>query len=171
MALESPEKRLKGFIDKFDPPMAARIRAARRRMRALLPGAVELVYDNYNFFVIGYGPTARPSQVVASLAAYAKGLTLFFLHGIRLEDPGGLLIGAGRQVRSIRLDENIGLHTEGVRQLLQQAAAQAKVPFDRSAKHRLIIQAVAAKQRPRRAAKAKRAQGGDRGNKPAPTSR
>jgi hypothetical protein len=50
-------------------------------MRALLPGAVELVYDNYNFFVIGYSPGERTSEAVFSLAAQASGLTLFFLQG------------------------------------------------------------------------------------------
>jgi hypothetical protein len=49
----SPEKQLAGFIDKFTPEMATLIRAARKKMRELVPRAVEMVYDNYNFFVIG----------------------------------------------------------------------------------------------------------------------
>ena len=42
----SPEKQLAGFIDKFTPETASLIRAARKKMRALLPDATELVYDN-----------------------------------------------------------------------------------------------------------------------------
>jgi hypothetical protein len=49
----SPEKQLAVFIDKFTPEMATLIRAARKRMRERVPRAVEMVYDNYNFFVIG----------------------------------------------------------------------------------------------------------------------
>ena len=49
----SPEKQLAGFIAKFKPEMATRIRAAREKMRKRIPRALELVYDNYNFFVIG----------------------------------------------------------------------------------------------------------------------
>lgn len=72
-----PEAQLKLFIGKFTPAMGLKIRAARRAMRAPLPGAVELVYDNYNFFVIGYSPVERTSEAVFSLAAQDSGLTLF----------------------------------------------------------------------------------------------
>jgi len=53
MKAPTPEKQLAGFIAKFAPEMAKRIRAARANMRKRIPQAVELVYDNYNFFVIG----------------------------------------------------------------------------------------------------------------------
>jgi hypothetical protein len=38
----SSEKQLAGFIDKFTPEMATRVRAARKKMRELVPGAVEI---------------------------------------------------------------------------------------------------------------------------------
>jgi hypothetical protein len=41
------------------PEFAKLIRACRAEMRRLLPTTIELVCDNYNFFVIGYGPTER----------------------------------------------------------------------------------------------------------------
>ena len=69
------EKQLKGFIAKFDPKHQAVIRAARKALRERFPTATELVYDNYNFFVIGYGPTERPSDAVISIAA-ANGVGL-----------------------------------------------------------------------------------------------
>ena len=50
-------------------------------MRARLPGAIELVYDNYNFFVIGFGPNDKPSQAIFSIAAHARGVNLCFLQG------------------------------------------------------------------------------------------
>jgi len=59
------------FLAKFDPPMARRIRACRAALRKRLPTAHELVYDNYNFFVIGYGPNERASDAVVSIAARA----------------------------------------------------------------------------------------------------
>ena len=62
-------KQLKGFIDKFDDKNQAVIRATRRALRRLMPSANELVYDNYNFFVIGYCPTERPTDCVVSIAA------------------------------------------------------------------------------------------------------
>ena len=39
-----------------------------------MPGAVELVYDNYNFLAIGYCSTERASHCIVSLAAAANGV-------------------------------------------------------------------------------------------------
>src|ERR1700733_2421262 len=98
------ESRLEGFIDKFDSAVARQIRAARKALRKRLPGAVEMVYDNYNFFVIGYGPTERASEAVLSIAAQAKGVSICFIQGAKLQDPAGLLRGSGNQTRSLRLE-------------------------------------------------------------------
>jgi hypothetical protein len=146
------EKQLAGFIAKFEQPMQRLIRAARKRMRARLSGASELVYDNYNFLVIGYAPGERASEAIFSLAAQAKGLTLFFLQGASVPDPRGLLRGAGKVVRSIRLETVEVLDTPEVRTLMDAALARARVPISQASKHRLMIRAVSAKQRPRRAA-------------------
>jgi len=146
----SPEKQLAGFIGKFAPDRAKEIRAARRKMRALLPFATELVYDNYNFFVIGYGPNEKPSLAIFSIAAQASGVALCFLQGARLPDPKKRLRGSGNVVRSVRLESVATLDEPDVRALIDAALARAKVRMDPGAKHQLIIQSVSAKQRPRR---------------------
>ena len=61
---EDPEAQLDNFIAKFEPGMQLLIRAVRKSLRKLLPTANKLVYDNYNFFVIGYSPTERPSDTI-----------------------------------------------------------------------------------------------------------
>ena len=55
---------LAAFIAKYTPAMAKEGRAALSRMRRLVPGAVQLVYDNWNGLVVGFGPTERPSEAV-----------------------------------------------------------------------------------------------------------
>jgi len=50
-------------------------------MRARLPGAVELVYDNHNALAIGFGPTERASDAVFSIALFPRWVSLFFLRG------------------------------------------------------------------------------------------
>lgn len=72
------EQQLAGFIDKFDAKNAVLIRSVREALRRRLPTANELVYDNYNFFVIGYCPTERPSDCIVSIAAAANGVGLSF---------------------------------------------------------------------------------------------
>jgi hypothetical protein len=101
---ETAAGRLAGFIAKFDPAMQKRIKAARAAMRRRLPSANELVYDNYNFFVIGYSASERPSDCLLSLAANAKGIVLSFYYGSSLPDPAGVLQGSGSQNRFIRLE-------------------------------------------------------------------
>lgn len=150
MKTATPEKQLAGFIEKFDPPLARLIRAARKKMRAKLPNAIELVYDNYNFFVIGYGPSERPSEAIFSLAAQAKGLALCFLHGVGLPDPQNLLRGNGNQVRNLRLETAATLDRPAVSALMKVALERAQVPMDPGTKHQLIIRSISPKQRPRR---------------------
>jgi hypothetical protein len=146
----APERQLAGFIAKFTPEVAALIRAARKAMRARWPGAVELVYDNYNFFVIGYGPTEKPSEAVFSLAAHAKGVALCFLHGAGLPDPHRLLRGAGNRVRNIRLESAATLDRPAVHALMKAALERAQAPIPARGAHRLVIRSVSEKQRPRR---------------------
>ena len=94
------EKQLNGFIDKFEPKHQALIRAARKALRRQFPTAHELVYDNYNFFVIGYGPTERPSDCIFSIAAASNGVGLCFIHGASLPDPKKIPVGAGKRLDS-----------------------------------------------------------------------
>jgi hypothetical protein len=151
MTTPRPERQLAGFIAKFTPEVATLIRGARKKMRERLPQAVELVYDNYNFFVIGYGPSERASEAIFSLAAQAKGVSLCFLHGAGLPDPNGLLKGSGKVVRNIRLETPTTLDRADVRALMTTALERSKSPMHSKGVHRLIIKSVSAKQRPRRA--------------------
>lgn len=146
-----PEKQLAAFIDKFTPEMAKRIRSARAKMRKRIPQAVEMVYDNYNFFVIGYGPSDKAGDAIFSLAAQAKGLSLCFLQGAKLPDPKRLLRGSGNVVRNIRLEDDKVLDLPDVEALIALALTRAKTPLPATGKHQLIIKSVSEKQRPRRA--------------------
>jgi Domain of unknown function (DU1801) len=148
------EEQLKVFIDKFDSKNAALIRAVRKAMRKRLPAANELVYDNYNFFVIGYCPTERPSDCLVSIAAAANGVGLSFYHGATLPDPHKLLLGSGSQNRFIRLESAETLARSEVEELINAAVEQAERPMPTNGKGRLIIRSISEKQKPRRRASA-----------------
>jgi len=144
------ETQLRSFIDKFAPKDQRLIRAVRAAVRKRLSTFNELVWDNYNFFVIGYSPTERPSDSIFSIAARANGVALFFLHGASLPDPKKLLLGSGKQVRSIRVESAEKLSHPDVEALIAAAIDQAKIQPPASGRGRLIIRSVSAKQRPRR---------------------
>ena len=148
----TPEAQLRAFIAKFSPDDQRRIRAVRTAMRKRLPTANELVWDNYNFFVIGYSPTERPTDAVLSMAARANGIGLCFIYGAGLPDPACVLEGSGRQSRFVRVDSAARLSDPDVSALIDAAVARARTPYPASGKGRLIIRSVSAKQRPRRRA-------------------
>ena len=149
-AAADTKQQVETFIRKFEPTDQRLIRAVRTALRNRLPTANELVYDNYNFFVIGYSPTERPSDAIVSIAARANGVGLCFIHGASLPAPRKLLLGAGNQTRFIQLESAAALGRAEVDALIAAAIAQAKARFPVTGRGKLIIRSVSTKQRPRR---------------------
>jgi hypothetical protein len=143
---------LDGFLDKYTPAIATLARACLAKMRARLPGAVQLVYDNYNALAIGFGPSERASEAVFSIALYPRWVTLFFLQGAGLPDPKHLLKGSGKVVRHIVLASAADLDQPAIQDLMAKALRRAEAGMDPSAPGRLVIRSISAKQRPRRPA-------------------
>ncbi len=142
---------LADFIAKYTPPVAAEGRAALAKMRRLVPGATELVYDNWNFLVVGFGPSERASDAVLSVAFAPRWIIVGFLqNGPALPDPLKLLRGSGTRVRNVRLGSAKDLDTAPIRSLIKAALAGARVPIRPTAKRSLIIRSISARQRPRR---------------------
>jgi Domain of unknown function (DU1801) len=149
----SPKRQLAIFLARFTPEVETLGKAVLAVMRARFPSAIQMVYDNYNFLVIGFGPTERPSQAIFSVALFARGVSLCFLQSAsKLPDPGKLLKGSGKMARHIRLESAADLDRPAVKTLMSHAIARAAIPFDSTAPGRLIIKSVSAKQRPRRPA-------------------
>jgi hypothetical protein len=149
-AAEAPAQRLAGFITKFGGEHQRLIRAARRALRARLPSADELVYDNYNFLVIGYCASRRPSDCIISLVAAASGVSICFMNGANLPDPEQVLKGHGKQTRFIRLESAATIGSPPVEAMLKAAIDDADPPLRTTRKGTLVIRSVSAKQRPRR---------------------
>ncbi len=147
---ESAEVQLERFLDAYTPEIAAFARVALAKMRKRLPHAVEMVYDNYNALVCGFGPTERASEAVFSIVMFPKCVSLCFLQGAVLPDPKGLLQGEGNVVRHIRLEDEETLDRADVKAMMATAMKMAKVPFDKKAEYRLVIKSISATQRPRR---------------------
>jgi hypothetical protein len=145
-----PQAELDTFLDKFTPQVAAEARSALARMKALVPGAAILVYDNYNALAIGFAPGEKAGEAILSLAVFPKWVTLCFLRGAGLPDPHGLLNGSGSRVRHVRLVPPETIDDPRILTLVAEALARAEPPIDPSAPPRLVIKSISAKQRPRR---------------------
>jgi hypothetical protein len=144
----SAQRQLDEFLSRYTPEIRALAEAALAKMRARLPGAVQIVYDNYNALVVGFGPSERASEAAFSIVLYPKTVRFFFLRGVDLPDPKKLLEGEGSVVRSIVLESADDLETPPVRALMK-AALKAQ-PIDPAGKGRLVIRSISKKQRPRR---------------------
>jgi hypothetical protein len=121
-------------------------------MRSYLPGANELVYDNFNALAIGFGPSERASEAIFSIALYPRWVSLFFLQGAGLPDPSRILQGTGTAARHLILKSPDTLDEPAVQILIEQALLHAAVPIDPTRPSRLLIKSVSEKQRPRRPA-------------------
>jgi hypothetical protein len=147
----NPRRQLEAFLSRYSPDIEALARAVLQKMEQRLPGATELVYDNYNALVIGFGPTERPSDCPFSIGVYARWVNLYFLDGIQLSDPDGLLKGSGNRVRHIRLEHADDLDRAGVQTLIGQAIRLADPPMPtRAGPRTIVIRAVSPRKRPRR---------------------
>jgi len=146
---KSAAKQIELALSRFDPAVARLVASSRRVLRKRFPTAIEQVYDNYNFFVIGFCTTERTSDCIVSLAASAKGVALSFYYGAALPDPHKVLLGSGKQNRFVRLESTATLSDPRVVALIDAAAAQAKTPLPSTGKGHTMIKSVSARQRPR----------------------
>lgn len=142
---------VKAAIDKFAPDVKKTIASVRAALRKRFPSAYELVYDNYNFFVIGYAPSNKPSHTIVTLVADAHHVVISFYRGADVADPKGLLHGEGKQNRFLHLPDGAEtLAQPAVRALIDDAEARAPEPMPKTGKIVTIMRSVSAKQRPRR---------------------
>ncbi len=149
-AVEDPEAQLAGFLAKYTPETAALARAVLTKMRARLPGAIELVYDNYNALAVGFGATERTSEVLFSIAVFPRWVSLFFFGALELDDSQKILKGSGKVVRHVVLKSAEALDGPAIQALMAQAIERAPVALDPTRPNRLIIKSISAKQRSRR---------------------
>jgi hypothetical protein len=146
------QAQLDALIDRYAPQVAGDARRALTFMRARLPTATRLVYDNYNALVVGFGGGPKASDIIFSIALYPRYVTLFFARGAELWDPGGLLEGEGKSVRHLKLRPVFRIQSPEACRLIDAAVARARPPLPISGEGPLIIKSISAKQRPRRPA-------------------
>jgi hypothetical protein len=142
-------RQVAGFISRFTPEVARAARSARATVRRLLPGAVELVDDNYNALALAYSTSERASDVILSIALYPRWVSLFLARGALLPDPKGILRGSGKRIRHVVLQPVTVLDSAPVRKLIKVAVETHPTPLARG-RGRTIVKSVSAKQRPRR---------------------
>jgi hypothetical protein len=146
----STKSQIAKFITKYSPSVASEFRSARAHVRKLFPRGFELIYDNYNALGTGFSPTSRSSDIVISVVAYPKWVTLFFFRGVHLPDPEKILQGSGSKIRSLRLTPFSLLRSQAVEELLAQAIRPLAAELVAAPRLTAVVKSVSARQRPRR---------------------
>ena len=150
MKADKSEKQLAAFISKYMPEVETLAHDVLAKMRKQIPGAIELVYDNYNTLAIGFSPTEKASDAVLSIALYPRHINLFFLNGASLRDPQKILVGSGKRVRHVTLERSDDLDEPELQNLIRQVLDKSPFPLDKGIRGRIVIKSISAKQRPRR---------------------
>jgi hypothetical protein len=155
MRTVTPASQLAMLVANYAPEVACTFTAIRRKVRGFVPRGYELVYENYNALGIGYGDGQKASNVILSIVAYPRWVTLFFFDGANLRDPSSLLDGAGKRIRGIRLQSPSDLDRPDIRQLISEALAPHADALARCPRLTLVVRLIASKRGARRPRKRK----------------
>jgi hypothetical protein len=104
-----PPPALVKFLKPYDPEIRDLALKLRTLVLEEMAPCYENIYDAYSAVAIGYGQSDRLRDGIFHIAVYAKHVNLGFNDGATLDDPKGILLGSGNQIRhiTIRAPEDI----------------------------------------------------------------
>ena len=115
---------------KFLQPYDRGIQKLALQLRALVLEEMapchENIYDAYSAVAIGYGPSDRLSDGICHIAVYTHHVNLGFNQGASLDDPKGVLEGAGKQIRHLTIKSPDDLARPEIRSFLKRAMKFAR---------------------------------------------
>jgi hypothetical protein len=116
-----PPAELIKFLQPYDRAIQKLALGLRALVLEEMAPCHENIYDAYSAVAIGYGPTDRVSDGIVHIAVYAKGVNLGFNHGATLDDPLGILLGKGKQIRHLTMRATEDLEQPEVRLYIRRA--------------------------------------------------
>ena len=122
----TPTSALIKFLKPYDPAIQKLALGLRSLVLKEMAPCHENIYDAYNAVAIGYGFSDRLKDGVFHIAVYAKHVNLGFNHGASLNDPLGILQGAGKHIRHITIKSPADLARPEIRSYLRQALKIAR---------------------------------------------
>lgn len=111
------------LIDGYPPEHQAIASKLRQLVRAAVPDAIERVRTGWG--IIGYDvPVGRQTRFFAWVWLQPEHVHLGFQNGVLMDDPNGLLQGAGvtKQVRWLTLDSMDGIREAEFMEFVREAA-------------------------------------------------
>ena len=93
---------------------------ARELVLKTVPGAREKVYLGWNG--IHFSTNGGMSTTFCAISPQKTRINLYFPQGTHLPDPSGLLVGTGKNMRHIKIDNAKLLNSRAVKALIKAAA-------------------------------------------------
>jgi hypothetical protein len=92
----------------------------RKLVAKVMPEVVEVPWPKLRIASYGVGPKKK-SEHFCYISAQKEDVNLGFYYGAELNDPQGLLQGAGKLLRHVKIREAKAIRDPALRQLLEQA--------------------------------------------------
>src|SRR2546430_11021966 len=100
----SPPADLIKFLRPYDAPVRDLALKLRSLVLEEMAPCYENIYDAYSAVAIGYGSSDRLQDGVFHIAVYPNHVNLGFNEGATLDDPLGILKGAGKRIRHLTIN-------------------------------------------------------------------
>ena len=107
------------------PALRAVCESLRRMIAALHGDVVEVTWPRQRMASFGIGPK-KMSEHYAYVAVHSSHVNLGFYHGAVLSDRAGLLEGAGKRLRHVKLRDVPATKNPAIPALLREAIADRK---------------------------------------------
>ncbi len=95
----------------------------RPLVRRLLPDAQEKIYPGWGVADYGFG---QPGRGFVSIGPQKGYVNLYFMDGVDLADPAGVLTGSGKRLRHVSIRRAEDLKKRALHTLVRQAARRHK---------------------------------------------
>ena len=124
--MADPPNELKQFLARYDEAIRSLALGLRTIVLQELAPCHEYIFEMRSKVVLLYGASERViSDGICSIGVFRRHVTLTFVEGVDLHDPGQLLRGTGKTMRHLRIASAAELDRRELREFLQQARALA----------------------------------------------
>lgn len=116
-----PNPQLKEFIAAYDPFIQQLTLDLRSFITDLVPGANELIWDNYNAVAIAYAKSEKLKDAFCHIAIYRQYVNFGFNRGAELTNQSLKLNGKGKLIRHITVRDFESFPKEDVKSMILEA--------------------------------------------------
>jgi len=123
-----PPGELLEFLHRYPPAVHSLVLSLRKLIHEELAPCHEHIFSMPRTVVLAYSATSKMiADGVCVVTAWRQHVTLGFSRGVDLADPAGVLQGAGKAMRHVRLQSLEDVGRPEIRALLRQARKNAGI--------------------------------------------